>query len=215
MKGSIFVSHPNFGIFPFEYDLEDLNKVMVDLEGQIILIGNSTGCQVIMTYINRHINNKIVLCILQGSVSDTEYFESQRHKYNYNEKFRFEDETGTIIDNEVDNKDIENIFRYDGIIYIHERYVSLYKRHGIEDLFSSYLEDEHYKNLNKNNYKLIFVISDKDEFVVKKIDDKLRHVKNSEIINFREGDHFLHNKESQKEFIKLIKKEIHKMRVHQ
>ena len=181
-----FRSHPNFGIYSIDNDVTDLSNVIKDLQGDIILLGNSTGCQVIMLYINLYVDLRIKLCILQGAVSDTEYFE---YKYKIN--------------SQIQN---DKLFYFENVVYTKERFKSLYFRYNKEDLFSSYLDDDHFKNLNKNNYKLIFVISGNDEYGIKDIKEKFNKVTNSEVIVFEGGDHFLKDKESQKKLIKLIKK---------
>lgn len=177
-----FRSHPHFGIHDINDDIEDLDTLLKSLHNNIILIGNSTGCQDILLYINKFNNKKIIKCFLQAPVSDTEYKEYPNIK---NEYFNFND-----------------------VIYKKSRYDSLYQKYNIEDIFSSYLEINHFKNLNKFNYQLIFIISENDEYVIKSINKKLKYVPNSKIYIIKNGDHFLTAKKYQKLFLNFIKSEM-------
>ncbi|KAK6089722.1 hypothetical protein P3W45_001224 [Vairimorpha bombi] len=182
-----FRSHPNYSIHPVDNDIEDLKVLLDTVDGDIILIGNSTGCQDILLYCNEYNNMNIKMCILQGPVSDTEYEESLGVKYNNQQK---------------------DPFLYNNRIYIEDRFSSLFIRDGKEDLFSSYKEDTHYRNLNKNKYDLMFVISKKDEYIINSIDHKLKLVENSQVYILEDGDHFLTDKKSQDEFFNLLRSSI-------
>lgn len=188
-----FRSHPNYGIYTIEDDLEDLTTLINHIKGKIVLIGNSTGCQVIMKYIYK--NPSVDHCFLQGPVSDVEYERSINSKLDAN---------------------LEEARRSSGVLsFTHEsnfitakRYLSLLEPYGNEDLFSSYLSDDFYRQMNPHGVKLTFVISGNDEYAVENIEDKIRLVKNSTIYKIEEGDHFLTNLGHKRRFLEIIKREL-------
>jgi alpha-beta hydrolase superfamily lysophospholipase len=62
---------PNYRIFPISSDIEDLHKIVLQNQGnKIILLGHSTGCQVSMLYLKIHGSQNISKVILQAPVSD-------------------------------------------------------------------------------------------------------------------------------------------------
>jgi alpha-beta hydrolase superfamily lysophospholipase len=62
---------PNYRIFPISSDVEDLHKIVLQNQGnKIILLGHSTGCQVSMLYLKTHGSKDISKVILQAPVSD-------------------------------------------------------------------------------------------------------------------------------------------------
>ncbi|KAF9763311.1 UPF0613 protein PB24D3.06c [Nosema granulosis] len=187
----LFRSHPNYGIYKIEDDLEDLEKLLDSIKGKIILIGNSTGCQVIMKYIKNKSN--VILCILQGAVSDVEYERSINPDLDKNLELA-ESFVGVLP------------FQHDCNYITAERYTSLLKPFGNEDLFSSYLEDAFYKKLNPLKVKLIFLVSENDEFAIENITKKLSCIENSTVYEIN-GDHFLSKESDIKQFLEILNKE--------
>lgn len=191
-----FRSHPNYGIYRFEDDLEDFNDLLKLINGKIIAIGNSTGCQVIMKTI-QSVNN-IVLCILQGPVSDVEYEEHVNP--NLKNQLQIAEKSKGILP-----------IKHEHNFITSERFISLFKRNGTEDMFSSYLDDDFYINLNPRCIRCVFVVSKRDEYTVKSNVEKLKKVKNSVCHVLEEGNHFLTNLKSKDEFMKIISDEIFKI----
>lgn len=177
-----FRSHPHFGIHDINDDIEDLDYLLKQISNKIVLIGNSTGCQDILLYINKFYNEKIIKCFLQAPVSDTEYMEYPSIEKDY--------------------------FSFNNVIYKKTRYESLYQKYNKEDIFSSYLNKKHYENLNKSNLNLVFILSENDEYVKNSIDNLLKFVPNSKIHIIKNGDHFLTNIKKQKIFLKILKSEL-------
>lgn len=65
-------SHPNFCLHRIEDDVEDIDNIMAMLDGEVLLLGHSTGCQDSLLYIQHSQDKKVKGIILQAPVSDTE-----------------------------------------------------------------------------------------------------------------------------------------------
>lgn len=65
-------SHPYFQIHRIEEDIEDITDVVNGLDGSVVLLGHSTGCQDSLLYISSSKSEKVKGIILQAPVSDIE-----------------------------------------------------------------------------------------------------------------------------------------------
>lgn len=188
-------SQPNFGLFTIDDDVEDLHRLLKSMDGCVVLVGNSTGCQDILHYLKRAGKGNVKLAVLQGAVSDVEYEE---HINNL---------LGEMID-EVRSMDSQAVFYYrDGYITA-KRFLDLFSRRAKEDMFSSYLEDNFFKSLNSTGIDILFVISGKDEYAIKNIEAKLGLVENSRIKIIPNGKHVLLDEDDIELFLQFVDEEI-------
>lgn len=188
-------SQPNFGLFTIEDDVEDLEKLLKPMNGDVVLIGNSTGCQDIVCYLNRTGKGNVRLAILQGAVSDVEYEEHINKDLN-------------DLLTEVRGMEPSIAFQYRGSYITPQRFLDLFSRNGKEDMFSSYLEDEAFRSLNTTGVHMLFVISGKDEYGVIDIESKLKLVRNSKVRRISNGTHVLMNQEDIQAFLRFCDQEI-------
>ncbi|TBU14739.1 hypothetical protein CWI40_090140 [Ordospora colligata] len=171
-------SHPHFGLFTIDDDAQDLNELLMKIESDVVLVGNSTGCQDILHYLKVFGNSSVKLAVLQGAVSDVEYEE---HIMNDLDKY--------IV--QVRDMSSDAIIKYRGMYIKVQRFMDLFCRYGKEDMFSSYLPDDFFMNLNVTNTRVLFVVSGNDEYGVCDILPKLKLVGNSSTMCIPEGTHIL------------------------
>ncbi|AFN83433.1 hypothetical protein EROM_080100 [Encephalitozoon romaleae SJ-2008] len=196
-------SYPNYGLFTIDDDVEDLSCLLHQLRGNIVLIGNSTGCQDIIHYLNTTRDKRIKLAVLLGAVSDVE-FEEHKNK-DLPETLRWAKEM-------TDRKE-DVAIKYCGTdsYLTPRRILDIFSRYGKEDMFSSYLEDRFYMELNRGDTRLLFVVSGKDEYSIRDIEAKLRLVRNSRVEKIPEGTHVLSRVEDVKVFLRFFSEEIKKI----
>lgn len=190
-------SHPNFGLFTIDDDVEDLNNLLNSIEGTVILVGNSTGCQDIVHYLRVIGRKNIKLVILQGAVSDVEY-----------EEYINQDLKELLF--KVKDMDPNTAFKYKSNYITPTRFLDLFSRNGKEDMFSSHLDDEFFRNLNTTGINILFVISEEDKYGIKDIESKLRLVKNSRVEKIPNGTHVLLEKDDIEMFLRFFNEEIKK-----
>ncbi|KAM0679333.1 hypothetical protein BDAP_000200 [Binucleata daphniae] len=173
----IFRSHPNFGMYTLNNDAEELDSLLSLFDNKtVILVGSSTGCQDIVYYLKNY-ENKIKQAILIAPVSDREYEESNL-------------DLQVQID-KVASYDDDQVFIYNNTAFCKERLLDLFTKNGKDDLFSSDLSDEHFKNLNTNNCFLHFILCGNDKYVIKSNESRLRLVPNSMLHKFDDAQHSL------------------------
>ncbi|KAH9410955.1 hypothetical protein HK407_09g13680 [Ordospora pajunii] len=188
-------SHPHFGLFTIDDDAEDLNGLLMSLEGDVVLVGNSTGCQDIIHYLKVFGNSNVKLAVLQGAVSDVEYEE---HVMN---------DLGKYL-HQARGMSKDAVMNYRGMYIKAQRFMDLFCRYGKEDMFSSYLSDEFFMDLNTMNTRILFVVSGKDEYSVSDIMPKLKLVSNSSTVCIPEGTHLLCTGNDISLFLGYLDKEI-------
>lgn len=171
-------SQPSYGLFTIDDDAEDLHRLLESMEGDIVLIGNSTGCQDIMHYLRRKGRGNIRFVILQGAVSDVEYEE------------HINDDLEKMVASAREMKP-DTAFKYKATYFTPERFLDLFSRSTKEDMFSRHLPDEFYRSLNVTGTNILFVISEKDQYAIKDIEPKLKMVSNSKIKKIPNGGHIL------------------------
>ncbi|OAG29624.1 hypothetical protein NEDG_00757 [Nematocida displodere] len=147
-----FRSMPHYGLYTIEDDVSDLERVnrLCDTSSfeKVFMIGHSTGCQVLMEYIQRQANSKETI-ILQGPVSDREYEEST---------------------NPMLHAQLEAAKASKGVLpFTHnhqpitaERFLDLFQRGGREDWVSI---GGCTRGLNPHEREMYSVISRKDEYL--------------------------------------------------
>ncbi|ADM11947.1 uncharacterized protein Eint_080100 [Encephalitozoon intestinalis ATCC 50506] len=193
-------SHPEYGLFTIDDDIEDLGCLLSQTNGDVILVGNSTGCQDIVYYLNNTKDRKIKLAVLLGAVSDVE-FEEHENK-NLPDLLRWAKET-------IERKKEDVAIKHQSGLYLTpKRILDIFSRYGKEDMFSSYLEDKFYMELNKGGTRLLFVVSGKDEYSVRNIESKLKLVRNSRVEKIPEGTHVLSRVEDVEMFLRFFSEEI-------
>ncbi|TBT99283.1 DUF1749 domain-containing protein [Hamiltosporidium tvaerminnensis] len=195
-------SFPNFGLFTLENDaLEVLESLKYNQSENIILIGHSTGCQVIMYLIENYgedFKERVKICILHGPISDRNYEEHVNR------------DLPKII-KEVTNKSESEVFVYENTMYKKERFLDLYRIGGKDDFFSYDLENTFFENLNKIEFKILFIISGNDKFTKESNLNKLKLIKGGEVKIIKEADHFLKQKKYIKKFLNIITKKISRL----
>lgn len=190
-------SFPNFGLKSLNDDIQDIKDLIkfYNLK-KIILIGHSTGCQDIMYILSKN----VIFAILQGPVSDREILINNTFIFNENKGI-----INNIDQNNSDDKSCIDSMKLSALIekieesslelfYFNKtpirkcRFLSLYKKYGMDDIFSSDLEDRHFEKLNEFGIPLYFVLSKNDQYVFKSNKEKLKLIRNSKIIEI-DGNH--------------------------
>ena len=179
-------SHPNYKIFSIQCDIEDIDSLVNEIQGNIVLIGHSTGCQDCLLYIESSKNPKIKGIILQAPVSDIEANNDSNLK-----ECVFKAKNSGIY------------FEYKQDIWLTERFITVYDERNREDLFSSYLSDNEFLRW-KNYCPILSVLSLKDEFCDKNLTRKFQQMGKVEILE--NGDHSLTSNQVRREFIEKIDK---------
>lgn len=190
-------SHPHFGLFTLDDDAEDIDCLVRHVGGDIVLVGNSTGCQDILHYLNTR-KPSIRLAILQGAVSDVEY----------------EEHTNSSLGEQLARArkmDPDVAIRRRGCWMTMGRFMDLFSRNGKEDMFSSYLDDSFFASLNATDTDILFVISGKDEYGVADIQSKLGLVRNSRVGVVPNGTHVLTDEQDIKLFLSICNEEIRRV----
>lgn len=142
-------SHPAYEKVAIDSDVDDIESVVGGCEGDVVLIGHSTGCQDILLFLDRH-PARVRGAILQGPVSDVEACASFRNSPAEHQK---------IMDRA---RDAGRLFLHGGKLWLAERFLSLFEQHGREDLFSSYLGDEAFARW-KRPVPILSILSEHDE----------------------------------------------------
>lgn len=157
-------SNPSFTTVPIERDVENIKElidVLSEKYDEFILMGHSTGCQDSLLFLKEHFNsgysNKIKGVVLQAPVSDVEGMEIMVP------------DLKEYIKKAEENKYVE----FDGQIYLSERFLSLYRRNGSEDLFSSWISVNQYAEF-KNYCRILSLVSSADEYCFVSVQDKLK-----------------------------------------
>jgi pimeloyl-ACP methyl ester carboxylesterase len=181
-------SYPNFQIISIQDDIDDIKNLVDQIDGKIILIGHSTGCNDILLYLKEHKAGNIKGVILQAPVSDTESADRDQVK---------------IALDMIEKSDpkLKYIELPKNGLYLKERYRSLYEVNGREDLFSSYLPDSKFADW-KNKMKILSVLSGKDEFSVTDMSEKFKLM--GKVLLIKEGNHSLSSDKCQLEFISCL-----------
>lgn len=182
-------SHPNFRIFPISQDVEDINLLLEMIDGDVVLIGQSTGCQDIMLYMEAHASKKVKGIVLQSPVSDIEHNDDETIKRNVKIAENFKETTTKYAE-------------VDGILWLKERFISINVPNEEEDIFSSYLQESEFSKWKKFNMKILSVISGQDEFCKKSAVDKLKLF--SEVKVIENADHRITNPQSREAFIEIV-----------
>ncbi|KAG5860438.1 DUF1749 domain-containing protein [Encephalitozoon hellem] len=197
-------SYPNYGLFTIDDDVEDLESLIHQIKGDIVLIGNSTGCQDIIHYLNTTKDKRVKLAVLLGAVSDVEFEENENKDLPKMLEWARE---------MIKRKEEDVAIKYcgTGSYLTPRRILDIFSRYGKEDMFSSYLEDEFYTGLNKGGTRLLFVVSGKDEYSITDIEAKLRLVGNSRVEKIPEGTHVLSRTEDVETFLRLFSEEVKKV----
>lgn len=117
-------SHPYFQIHRIEEDIEDITDVVNGLNGSVVLLGHSTGCQDSLLYIQHSHSEKVKGIILQAPVSDIEA--------------RPDPVIPQLVAKAKENKE-EMFCTYAGEVWLRERFLTVLDPYNKEDLFSSYL----------------------------------------------------------------------------
>lgn len=169
-------SHPNYRMVTIDQDIEDIHDLLKTIDGKVILIGHSTGCQDALLYLEKYNNKKIKGIILQAAVSDIECLTKEQQMINKE-----------IIKNfDRNSSKFEDI---GGSCWLKERFISLYSPYGKEDLFSSYLEIEKYQKWKNFDVKIMTILSGSDEFCK---EDNIKNFKIMSQVNVIDGaDHCL------------------------
>lgn len=221
-------SHPYFGFYSLNDDFYDIvitiEYIKKLYDGDIILMGHSTGCQSIMHFINLIWNknnlkdtfeekckkekdkinklfnknrwididflNIIKSCIFLCAVSDREYFST------FNDKLHD--------DLQVAMANPSKKFILERSVIKSSRFIDLFSKNGRDDIFSSDLDDDHYKNMNMINKKCHFVHLLDDDCLIINNSQKLKLIKNSKL-SFIKGNHILN--EGVDELLIIIKNE--------
>lgn len=181
-------SMPNFTVSPIESDIEDISDLLSNIDGEIVLLGHSTGCNDILAFLEKTIPNNVKCVILQGPVSDTESISRE--------------EAENIISMiECSNPETRYIEIKDGIIWLKDRFISLYSIKGKEDFFSSYLDDSMFERW-KSQIPILSVLSGKDEYCQVDMVDKFK--KMGEVCFIPDGNHSLSDKSTMEVFVSAI-----------
>lgn len=191
----IFRSHPNYGLYTLDDDTEELFELIkLFKSNKIIFVGSSTGCQDIIHLFKKYnvYTENILFSVLQGPVSDREY-EVEINK----------EEVETTLNN-LNNIHSDHYFIYNNVLFKKQRWLDLFNKNGHDDLFSSDLADEHFKNLNPKNIKFYFILCLNDQFMVKGNKSKLQLVPNSIVHEIENADHFLSANPDMRKFNKLL-----------
>ncbi|KAI5149153.1 hypothetical protein ENBRE01_0727 [Enteropsectra breve] len=176
-------SQPEYMLHPIEDDIEDIEDLMKHVQEKALLIGHSTGCQDILLYLkSTSFREKVAGAVLQAPVSDTEA----------NDCSGTEDLMETT----------EKYLLENGEVWLTERFTSLLKKYGKEDLFSSYLENEAFEQW-KSYTKILTVLSEKDEFAKMLLTEKFKLMGDVKVI--KDADHSISGREAQETFIKHVK----------
>lgn len=118
-----------YGTTDLEQDAHELQLVLQNLNGPVVLLGHSTGCQIIVVWRRLFESSSVVGAILQGPVSDR---EGADHPYLHHANEMIQQGRGS-----------ECLPRDADPAYITaNRYISLYSFLGDDDMFSSDLGPE-------------------------------------------------------------------------
>lgn len=193
-------SYPNYGLFTIDDDIQDLRRLLNLIGGDVVLVGNSTGCQDIMHYLNTTGDKRVKLAVLLAAVSDVEFEECENS--NLPRLLRRAEE--------MERKGEETAIKHkaSGVYLTPGRILDIFSRRGKEDMFSSYLEDKFYTKLNQTGTRILFIISGKDEFAKKDTESKLRLVRNSRVERIPEATHVLSRSEDISIFLGFLSQEI-------
>lgn len=197
-------SQPNFEMHSIEDDLDDIENLIKTTDGEIVLIGHSTGCQDILLYLERLCSRlgdrrenffvatdssikRIRAIILQAPVSDIEA--------NIDLQYHVQEAKSMLSD---------TFYMFGDRVWRRERFISLYERHGKEDLFSGYLDDEDFAKWKNINFSICCILSGKDEYAT--LTPNLIHKFSlmGKLSVIKDGDHGLTEEPFQEEFIKVI-----------
>lgn len=181
---------PNYRIAPIDFDIEDIKSVLRTVKGEIVLMGHSTGCNDILLYLESHSNLAIKGVILQAPVSDTESSDEQAVKVKLK-----------LIEDSNPNELYIELPQIG--LWRKERYISLYKKYGKEDVFSSYLDDSMFSKWIKK-IKILAVLSGSDEYAKKDMKNKFSLM--GKVCEIEDADHSISNKELQNILIEEIDK---------
>lgn len=157
-------------------DVEDLVQTLNYLSRkytQIVVMGHSTGCQVIMHYLNHH-TCTIQNFILQASASDREY---HYQFYSRDKIGRDVEEARRCLRENAKFLPFDLCSPYFQICVSPQRFISLLGHNEADDYFSSDLTDEEiakkFSGIQSNpNAKLTFLYSESDEYVPDFVDKK-------------------------------------------
>lgn len=177
-------SHPNYKLFTIQNDIEDISSLVSKIDGNIVILGHSTGCQDSLLYIEASKNPKVKGIILQAPVSDIE----ANHDLNLKETITRAKKSGLF-------------FEYNGDIWLSERFITVYDERNKEDLFSSYLTDSEFSKW-KNYCPILSVLSLQDEFCEKNLSKKFE--KMGTVAVLEEGDHSLTSNQVRIKFIEKV-----------
>lgn len=181
-------SMPDFNIRSVKSDIEDISDLLSTVNGDFVLIGHSTGCNDILLFLKRKIPDNLKCVVLQGPVSDTESI-SREHANSVLSKIVSSDPKKKYIETE------------DGNIWLKDRFVSLYSVRGMEDFFSSYLDDSEFRRW-RSKIPILSVLSGKDEYCKVDMRDKFKEM--GEVCFIPDGNHNLNDDCSIGTFISAV-----------
>lgn len=183
-------SMPYFKITTVDKDVEDIASLLDTIEGDVALMGHSTGCNDIILYLKENNKKKIHCGILQAPVSDTEA------------------ESAIVIKSRMllieDFDKSKKFIEFDnGELWCKERYTSLYSKYGKEDLFSTYLEDDAFIKCGEK-VPLLSIISGNDEFCQEPPIEKFKLM--GEVYVIKNADHSISCPDLYEEFVSEVDK---------
>lgn len=182
-------SYPNFQTVAIDQDIEDINDMLGTIEGEIVLVGHSTGCQDILLYMEKYSNTNVKGIVLQGPVSDIECLPEQV----------LAQRSAHIADF---GRTSSRFVEIDGVVWLKERFATLFTRRGKEDLFSSYLCDEDFARWRKVPARILSVVSENDEYCTRNVCQKLQLMGDIHVV--KEGTHCLDSEKHRKDFISAV-----------
>ncbi|KAI5172118.1 hypothetical protein NEFER03_1363 [Nematocida sp. LUAm3] len=171
-------SMPLYQNFLIEDDVSDLHtfyKNKLQIYKELYIIGFSTGAQILMLWCSSITNN--VTLILHGPVSDREYEESVNKELPL--QLRAAEQS----------KGFVSFPRHPKIRA--ERFLSLFKKGGTEDIFSVGQKVTH---LNPNRLRIFSLVGEHDEYIVTPRDTYTAHlysIPGMQKVSFIPGDHAL------------------------
>lgn len=177
-------SHPNYTIFDIETDIEDINDLVNMIDGDIVFIGHSTGCQDCLLYMEAHKSNKVKGVILQGPVSDIESNKDPNIKMHIKKA-----------------QSSEKYYVYGNQIWLKDRFLSCYESKKREDLFSSYLYDCDFLKWRQFG-PILSVLSLKDEFCESNLSDKFKLM--GKVVTLKNANHSISSEKDAREFIEAV-----------
>lgn len=205
-------SYSSFGLSSLENDAAEINDLILCLESQLnrkyVLIGHSTGCQDVLTFLGKKYQtaSSILGCILQGGVSDREYFTwSNPNLLKYVDLAKDRIDEGNY--NQLMPQDAELMPNCPISAY---RFHSLLAIGGDDDLFSSDLDITKQKLHFDTFVPLAVVLCEKDEYIPShvSVSSLIERYKQFPSVHFtyllKEADHSITSKKCIDDFLEFF-----------